>query len=728
MARQLVGTDTSTVAGTATSTPQATPPQKGLLDTLISPFKKTKEYLIDEMPNRAMSTYLAGKVLANYAKSGFKDKTGGLSEWEHNKLGELTKEQTDATKKGVEGVAGISSYFVPGGAGLKGAVAAGALSGGLSGASENLDDIGGIAKGAATGGVLSGGLYVAGKGIQKVGKYLQGNKAEKALAAGESAAATAAGNQVDDVAAKAKKVTKDQIDQYLSPFTIPTKRAKDIKPDKAAEHLIRYGINGNLDELAEASAKVTGDQGAVTKGLRDVIGNKEITVPNIREAVESAVGTNPAISADEQKRVILDAIRTITPGSTPDKMSGLDALDAVRNLQKMASKNYNTSTYLTKNPKGEAFGKAYSAAANALADSIQEVVKPEDLAKVKPDIVKKLMEVSPELANDAAKASSFRELRSIAAPFVKLDEMVNLTRDAQNSGAVKAAGAANKFAQTITNVFHPKEALEGAITKKLASPEINTSLAVGKGAAATTANVAQSARNVLGGGIEKLGNLIENPTVTVKGAQIPLRNVETSLAARSAAQPRIDTTAEETAPPTTPLGQTAGQNNDLTITAQDVAMARLSLPKEQADAIEQAYKVQAGANKPLNAQQQKQQANAQSGLRSLNSMEKILKNDPTVVANVRLTGSVGGIGSNARKYAALSREVKDVYARLRSGAVLNKQELDLYDNQLPSVLDDPETIRVKLALFRNLFNDFASGQRAAPENYVDTTTATEGGQ
>lgn len=112
----------------------------------------------------------------------------------------------------------------------------------------------------------------------------------------------------------------------------------------------------------------------------------------------------------------------------------------------------------------------------------------------------------------------------------------------------------------------------------------------------------------------------------------------------------------------------------------------------------------------LSPQQQKDAINAKSGLRNLDLMEERLNKDSSVLVKASLPGSIG-----ARDYVRWGKEVADVYTRLRTGAALNENEIKFYNSQLPKLLDynNPQNIAAALKIFRDLFNEFATGQRGS---------------
>lgn len=100
----------------------------------------------------------------------------------------------------------------------------------------------------------------------------------------------------------------------------------------------------------------------------------------------------------------------------------------------------------------------------------------------------------------------------------------------------------------------------------------------------------------------------------------------------------------------------------------------------------------------------KDQANAKSGIQSINSISQILSTSPQQLTLSKLPFSPG-----ARTLKFEMDNVKDVLARLRTGAVISKNEEVMYSRFIPSPLDNKETIAIKLNTLRDLFNTIYTG-------------------
>jgi len=96
--------------------------------------------------------------------------------------------------------------------------------------------------------------------------------------------------------------------------------------------------------------------------------------------------------------------------------------------------------------------------------------------------------------------------------------------------------------------------------------------------------------------------------------------------------------------------------------------------------------------------------NAQSGLRSLDKIES-LYGEPgkgSTLAKSRLPFGLGN--PKAQQYNSARKEITDIIARLRTGAVINEQEEKLYRTYVPGPSDSDENARWKMDQLRQFFN------------------------
>jgi len=101
----------------------------------------------------------------------------------------------------------------------------------------------------------------------------------------------------------------------------------------------------------------------------------------------------------------------------------------------------------------------------------------------------------------------------------------------------------------------------------------------------------------------------------------------------------------------------------------------------------------------------KEQANAQSGLRAIDSLKSALYSGDEVNRGVMASRilPLQGLNTKAQMLKTAGDEIQDVLQRMRTGAAINNAEWKRYSGMLPKITDTDETIAYKLDLFENLF-------------------------
>jgi hypothetical protein len=112
-----------------------------------------------------------------------------------------------------------------------------------------------------------------------------------------------------------------------------------------------------------------------------------------------------------------------------------------------------------------------------------------------------------------------------------------------------------------------------------------------------------------------------------------------------------------------------------------------------------------------NASGQNNAINAQSALDDLNSARNILsKHGGAVPFQTRLPRFLQG--SESQQLNDSFRNLADVLARLRSGAALNKDEITLYEKNVPKISDTSSTINTKLERLQSIYENVISRNNA----------------
>lgn len=287
-------------------------------------------------------------------------------------------------------------------------------------------------------------------------------------AARAAASAQAAASATDNVAdqEKALRAYNQAVNSYAGIFTVPTKRANDLKPVQTARDMIRYGVSGDFDDLTRQANKVTGQNGLLSGIARDIVNDiPEINTDEVASVVKELGDTMTEIDTDDINKVtrliatklksstsqasnvllgtenvtgyLDDAGAVVSPALNVGTHPAENAYDVMKQLDRMASDYGRKSTYLTPNMRMEQLEDLYRAAARSLENSI--FTQMDDVAEARgipslidayktPENLAKLQAVSPVLADDFAKIKSFRQLRALQAPFVRLSQLVDITR------------------------------------------------------------------------------------------------------------------------------------------------------------------------------------------------------------------------------------------------------------------------------------------------------------
>ena len=107
--------------------------------------------------------------------------------------------------------------------------------------------------------------------------------------------------------------------------------------------------------------------------------------------------------------------------------------------------------------------------------------------------------------------------------------------------------------------------------------------------------------------------------------------------------------------------------------------------------------------RPLTSVQQTLITNTESALRAIDKVEGILDQDPNMLLKATGPGIIGRL-AGASTYNTARKEIADVIGRLRTGAVINDEEMRTYLGKVPELGDRPEDIQYKINEMRNIFD------------------------
>jgi len=268
--------------------------------------------------------------------------------------------------------------------------------------------------------------------------------------------------KVEEVKPKVEEITipKEELDAFKSQYTVPTKRAgaKDLNINGTSEEMLKHIKSGMKVAPEEAPGLVTGENGISTKLTNQIIDNtvSPIDVGDITTAARNILDKNKtAVNLKTRKAILSDITSGIEPGSYANgsitNMSAKEALALSRRLDELSSQYSRQSTYLTPSVKSEVIAKSFSAAADEIVRKLNEAaVKDGAISKIdQASIIAEANNISPLYAQQVAQALAdtsipLSKVRSTAAPFVKYQKIIDMTRDAGNSSFSKLANQVSK--------------------------------------------------------------------------------------------------------------------------------------------------------------------------------------------------------------------------------------------------------------------------------------------
>ena len=347
-------------------------------------------------------------------------------------------------KELVKGAVGTAAYAIPFGKGpgvFTKALFPGAATGGMFSASEEEATPESVVGGALLGAGTAGVLYGFGKVAQRVAK-------------GRAPAAFTKLQPVEELAPKAQKELTRTANNFLADnFVVPTKRATQLKPLNVAKEMVLDGFTdgSNFDTLRQVTDGVTGDTGIITRTSREMIGRMKGGIKLVdkegQNIVVKSVNNLLKVAHDIPKNARKDILVEVTDmlDTAMQPKGGLNEYnpqvlnDVMRSLEGKAVKAKSLSTYLTKNPAAEARSNIYWAAAEEIEIALQKAAGKQNLVKdvVTPGVIDELAQFSPRLAQKLANAKTLAEVRSVAAPYVRLGQMMDLTEAASQTAFSK---------------------------------------------------------------------------------------------------------------------------------------------------------------------------------------------------------------------------------------------------------------------------------------------------
>lgn len=626
---------------------------------------------------------------------------------------------SDTTKD----AATVGSLAIPGGKGLMQVLGRGALSGGAYGygtseqGKEAGSTIGGALGGAAGAGVGYGLGKVLGrfmpKGVDKVTNRPDHQKAiETAYNSGDlnkvskligdipdgdpyKSAMQSLFGATDDLAAKQPyEKASAGVQTYLSNFTIPTKRAGRLKPQETAKAMIKYGLTGDLDEIGNKAASVSGSDGILSKLSRKIIGNTKEDIPldTAMSSVQGSLDKIAELTPSEEQRIMSAVRRMLPTGKRPDTANALDVFDSVKELEKLGHQYLGHSTYLTGNIKSEQIGNVYLEVAENLKDVLGKTVKDSNSVKnaITPEVINSVKNISPELAKDLSKVTSLSELRSLQAPFVRVQNMVDLTNEAASSSFQNLAGSLKGVGRLVPSVADPLAPLKPI----LGSAKVNTNIGAFMD---KTGGAFKGTKQAI------LGTGGSNPTLDALSPIIG-RSVGSSMTTQGGSAEVQQTDIIDAAAPQELAPSNGGSAPK--ITTEMLQEARLVLSDSGFKKLKDIYDLQqtGGGNK---TEAQVARSDAKDLVKKAYS--SLLDNpglDVGIVSSRKqsLLGNLGLANQDSLDFLTTIGNLKASIAKARAGTAFTPNEEKLLDKYTPNDKDSKQQLETKLRLLLEILN------------------------
>ena len=542
-------------------------------------------------------------------------------------------------------------------------------------------------------GKKSAGDLVQEAGVQSIGRKQLGNMSANGTL--DEGATAALGRLQNKPGAKKLNDTAGKI--YAQSFTVPSRKAFSLKPEQTAQELMGYGVKGSLDNIESTSKNAMSELNRALNRAVEGVGG-QVQVGDVTGVANNAL-KGVAVSGPQRAALMENLTDIGTRGVMPGYASPSEMLDTIRTLEKRGYSKINAGgSSMIPNPDMEDLGSAYVQAAKEIEDNLYGAISSTGSLKAvqTPETAQALNAIAKGLGDRFMQATDASEVRSLMAPFVRANNLVATTRDA---------------AQSTMNQGLASGGLAGLVR----GPAVRGMQEAVRAPMATTT---AAGLNKLGGaGRNAVGQSVMGATARQAGGRLLTAD----------AQPAQPTTFEESLAglPTQGVdpaaqGMEAPQANPFGVSQEEVAQALVRAmaagDEDATSQLQDLYEMvqeyeasQSETQKPLGVEAQKMQNNAQSGLSSLDDLESLIANDPSVVNRAALP-DVAPLNTvlGTSQYRAAITNVQDAMTRLRSGASMNEQEAARFDRMLPRFGDSPEIVQYKLQQFRDYYNTVAS--------------------
>src|SRR3990167_6786642 len=232
---------------------------------------------------------------------------------------------------------------------------------------------------------------------------------------------------------------------YKNAFNVPQRLAQELKPAETMKQIMQYRIFGGFEQLKSIAETVTGRNGVLSKAVRSAIGaiEKEVPIGSIESSVANLAKRFHAVEGKVKQDILMNINETLQPGRKMLHTRADDLYDAMRSFEQLGDE------YFPLEPKKDfanrQIAEMYFSAADEARNILEKAVKD---AGVIPQVVDEsvlgpIREISPIFAERVQQAKTLSDLRSLQAPFVRLNRMINWT---------DLTGSTQRFNQSVARI------------------------------------------------------------------------------------------------------------------------------------------------------------------------------------------------------------------------------------------------------------------------------------
>lgn len=559
-------------------------------------------------------------------------------------------------------------------------------------------------------GAASGGIAEAGRQLEE-GKMNPAKIAGSAvIGGGSSALAYGAGKVVEKIAQKIGKGVQGVGEKTIqSQYNLPRSVAKDTKLPETVHRLNEMGLR-RIDDVFDAADVVTGSDGVVTKMTRKAVAGAQPVQMTGVTSVADDLALNPDIPLGQDKKFVEFVTQKIKNIKTDigNNADPSDVYDLIQALEKQAYSYGGKSIQLTSADK--AMRSAYLTIADELKDRLFIQSGADDLISgiVQSDMLSKVAQKYPKVAEAIMNAKTVGELRNVAEPLVKGSIAGEVTREGANLATQTMGGAVQGVGRLVQN---PLNLLAIPLSSNTVNAGAGGAMAgAGKAIESVSKQLPQIAGQV-GARLpsasfqdvtEESQNQNQPNETGVQNYQ-PGNNMNRQINHVSdyktmGQQDQLASPTEKGLPPITGFSvEQLGQGYTKALMAGDkAAAAQLKTLYDMESQYQKSKKPKA-----ISSEMAKNQGLASSGMRGIEEVDRLLKEDPNLLATSFLTR-----GLATRKYENAAFRAAEGILRMRTGAVVSPKEAENYAKKfLPWFGDQPEDIAYKLEQARKDYED-----------------------